>query len=154
LKTRIKAFTIIELLVTMLVSSIVVSAGIYVFSTFNKAMIISNSKNLMDTEILQFQQVLKKDFIDADEIYFQYESIIINYHNDEKNYYDISDDYIVREAVNSIDTFNIQVYDSYINYTSKNTKLVNELVLETELDKLDYPIHVYKKYPAEKLIEQ
>ena len=79
IKTKINAFTLVEVTVTMVISSIVVAAAIYVFFTFNRMLFYSEKKNLNNMEIIQLQQILKKDFIEADEIYFQYESIIVKY---------------------------------------------------------------------------
>ncbi len=150
---KIKAFTIIEVAVTMVLSSIVVGSAIYVFFTFNKVLFATNKNNLIDLELIQLQQILKSDFIKADEINYQYGSIVIKFMNEEKTFYDIEDQVIIREAVNGIDTFNIEVYDIYVYYNSENSKLVNELILDIEIDNLDFPIHVIKKYPNSKLFE-
>jgi len=150
-QNKIKSFTIVEVAVTMVISSIVVAAAIYVFFTFNKVLFESNKINMADLELIQLQQIMKSDFIRANEIKYDYGSIIISNYRSEKTYYDIAKTYIIRDAANGIDTFNIEVYDSYIYYTSKNSKLVNEIILDTRVDDLEFPIHLIKNYPYSKL---
>ncbi|NOZ46544.1 MAG: hypothetical protein GXO79_07145, partial [Chlorobi bacterium] len=147
------AFTIIELLVTMVLSSIVVATAIYVFITFNNLLFKFSSNNMNSLELIQLQQIMKSDFILANEINYEYGSITLIYNNGTKVYYDIENKFIIRDAKNSIDTFNIESNDVLVSRQNENRELINEIIIEIQIENLDFPIHLIKEYPQYKLIE-
>ena len=150
---KIKAFTIIEILITMVLSSIVIGAAIYVFLTFNTLLTKTSKRNMQNLEIISLHHILKKDFIEADEIREEYSSLLIQFNDDKKVYYDFEEDCVIRDAIVSRDTFNIKVNDFKLYFLDEQSKLVTEIILDIENEKLDLSIHLVKQYPAVKYLE-
>jgi len=151
---KIKAFTIIEVLITMVLSGIVVSAAIYVFLTFNSLLSKTGKKNMQNLEIISLHHIMKMDFIKADEIREEYSSIFISFNESEKVYYDFEENYVVRDAIATQDTFKISVNDIKIYFMDEESDLVTEIIVDIQFDNLDFPIHVIKMYPESKYLEQ
>ncbi len=143
---KVSAFTIIEIIVAMLISGIVISASYTIYFNFKVLFIETQLEFEENSRILLLQSLLKRDFREADFIKSRNDELIINFADKEKIYYEIEEDFIVRNNQEIVDTFFIIIDDYYIGKLKNNLLYVDEIILYIELEELEFPIHITKKY--------
>lgn len=150
---RLKAFTILELLVSMLLSGIVISLILTFYLQFRKYLVTLEHNSGSDREIALFSNVLKRDFDRAAMIIPVDKEIIQCITSHQVIRYDFEDDrYILRLENNRTDTFNIRWTNLEWKKYSDRTNLINEFSFDIKIDKdLYFPVSEEKRYPAQVL---
>ncbi|MBN1115644.1 MAG: hypothetical protein JXA77_00445 [Bacteroidales bacterium] len=126
---KLPGFTILETLLTVLLTSIILSLSFLYFNSFQKYLHL-NSKNLeYETSILRFESLLNYDLdrcvyvlLDADK------EIALTIENEEI-IYSLTDRYFVRKGNKSFDTLNINSGNLSVNYYP-NTDLITGIKIE------------------------
>jgi hypothetical protein len=151
LKPRIKSFTIMEILVTMIISGIVVLTAFQFYSIFN--MIMLQKTKLMDERnvILQFYDVLKSDISKAERMKYSINKLVINSNQEEVILYNFSDEYVVRNVNNLTDTFRVHLTEYEID---KDIVTGFEKILKFEIKGSigSYPVLLEKTYTNDILL--
>ncbi len=151
---KIKAFTIIELLVAMTIAGIVVSFSILLFLQFQKYIYTFSGKLNYNNEILLFTNVLRFDFDKAEKIGNDGTAIIVRLTGDVINY-EFSEEYILRQSIERTDTFHVVCSDPEFKWIDKANEIVRSVYFEVHVDKHDYyPVKLNKLYPRQFLFEQ
>ncbi len=160
-KHRLKAFTIIEVTITMLVSAILIGITYTSYSIVSKSYRSFNVKNDDMAALETLDGLLKKDFIKAEIILKDSTGISFNSPGHIVKYI-FAPDFIVRTS-GITDTFKIAT--EKIN-TSFEKQPVNEVNLSDEQNRLDeldidmifqnekIPYHYYKQYSSVNLIQR
>lgn len=127
---KLPAFTMIELLVTIVISSIVIGFALGIYYQVN-GYFSKNSRQQEDiNKIVTFQSVLYNDMEIAKEVYCLSDRITLTY-RDNLITYKFYDEYLTRETMHHTDTFFILVtglssekLDSYSDFAKEITFLV------------------------------
>lgn len=131
LKMKVKAFTILELSISMAISAIVILMTYTVFTILNKSYIGLNAKNQEFFMLLRADEVLKRDFSNAELILLTPKGIVLKKNNDEVINYDINKYEIIRISANR-DTFKVNVKQRGYSFESssvyKNISMNSNLI--------------------------
>jgi hypothetical protein len=158
---RVKAFTILEVTITMLVAALVMGINYSVYSIIIKSYGIFNKKNEDMAVVVRLDEWLKKDFSRADIVLKDTAGIALNT-ADRHIKYRFDPDFIVRVEIRS-DTFRVKT-DSLV--TSFESLPINEngpAAEQNRLDDLDLvilfqgekiPYHYHKQYSSANLINR
>jgi len=150
---KIKAFTIIELVVTMVITSIVIGIAVALYLSLDFYFRDTISEYDKDNNILLTGSMIKHDIINAKEIVRNNSGFTVIITKNKKIRYDISDQHIIREINNLPDTILCSVNDLTINTLEDNTGLVNEIIINIGQGKNNIPLHFYKQYENDVLFE-
>jgi prepilin-type N-terminal cleavage/methylation domain-containing protein len=160
-KQKIKAFTLMEMTITMLITAVVIGIAYTSYSIIVKSYLSFHTKNTGLSSMAELDHVLKRDFDRADIICKDSAGIALQKDSTTIKY-EFYPDFILRKAAR-IDTFKVQSQD--VNTTFKNVP-VNDLQSTAEKNRVDefgftltwqqekLPYHYYKLYSAENLIER
>jgi prepilin-type N-terminal cleavage/methylation domain-containing protein len=151
---RYQAFTLIELLIAMIITSIAitiaVSAYVMISGQFYQHKKISDQ--LMSAAMLQ--NLIEQDFFDARTIRYTYPGKLFFSKDGSSNVYSFEEDKIIREMQGGLtDTF-FFIPDSTMMYLDKNIQaedngLIDELYFSSEILGERESFHFYKEYAAE-----
>ena len=157
MKRKLKAFTLMELLIGMIISSIIIG-----FSYSGYRIIYSQfldhkkvKKSILETAAIN--SILNNDFSNAQLIWTNDENQLDVYYNDKRElHYEFQDEYILRRDNEIIDTFNIGaqniqkkiLFGNDYDYKNLTTEFSFESVILGEKE----TFHFAKTYSAETLI--
>ncbi len=159
---RLKAFTILEVSITMLIAAILIGITYTAYTIVSKSYLSFHSKNQDMAEVEQLDDWLKKDFDNAIIIQKETDGISLEKSDQRKIKYNFNTDFVVRIS-DRIDTFNIKT--KALN-TLFEGQIINEVNPSTEQNRLDelgftlvfkneeIPCHYYKIYSSVNLIER
>ncbi len=146
----IKAFTIIEVIVSLLISSIVISLAYTVF--INSETYFENIKKQSSYSIqyIDFYSVLKRDINRSNSIAYINNELILKFDNDQV-IYSFEDEYVEREVLNKrTNTFDIAISNIDVKHL-KNTKFVNEIIIQIQGVNL-FEVNFIKQYSRHSLV--
>jgi type II secretory pathway pseudopilin PulG len=140
------AFTIMEMIVVMVLSGIIIAAALKLYLNY-EGLVRGKTKQMeFGKETLQFYQVFRHEFDDADRITSTSSQIIFILPDKPPVQYDFEQNYITRLQNNLIDTFFVTVNDLNIR---KDEATGLERVITMELRNYDeiFPVLMVKEYP-------
>lgn len=153
LRHKFKAFTIIELVVTMVITSIVIGIAVALYLTLDfyfRDTVYEYEKN---NDILLTETMIKNDINNSRTITENNTGFYVLTTGNKIIRYEITDNYIIRHTDISSDTTFYNITDLTINTLKHNKDLVNEIVIYIEQEKINIPLHFYKKYSNDVLFE-
>lgn len=153
---KIRAFTLLELLIGMIISSIVIGFCYLSYSIIYKQYMSYKILKLEIVETIQFNSILNSDFIKAETVVFGDNKLILNSTNRSSLQYDLMDNYILRKDGEVTDTFNlsaINVLPEYLPETEPSpTSIVTDFSFDAKvLGEMEH-FHFTKNYSAETMI--
>lgn len=146
----IKAFTLIEIMVALLISGIVISMA-YVILT-NSQLYFDKLKNQSSYSIqyIDFYSILKKDIDRSNTILMNNNELIITT-DDNRISYKLENNFFERtDLTKKINKFDINIIDIEVKYL-KDTKFVNEVILQIQGIN-NYEINFVKQYSRQTLV--
>jgi Tfp pilus assembly protein PilE len=160
-KHQVKAFTIMEVTITMLVAAILIGITYTSYSIVSKSYLSFNVKNNDMAVLERLDELLKKDFEHA-EIILKDTSGISLRSADRIINYKFSPDFMVRTA-GIVDTFKIKISDFNATFEGVPVSEVGPAEEQNRLDELDInilfqnekiPYHYHKQYSSVNLIQR
>jgi Tfp pilus assembly protein PilE len=160
-KQRVRAFTILEVTITMLITALLIGITYTSYSIVIKSYRSFTTKNDDMAVVVSLDHLLKRDFERADTILKDTDGIVLK-SEDKVIKYAFKPDFIVRTSAR-IDTFKVDAQE--VNTTFENMP-VNELQATEEqnrINQLDFilvfqnvkiPYHYHKLYSSENLIQR
>ena len=153
---KLKTFTLIELIVAMLISSLVITISYYSYSIISRQFIYFRNINEYTIEITRLNTVLKTDFAESKYCSQQANGLSFVFEDNRKVSYEFYPEHIIRYMPGLTDTFHIQpanLNKLFFNEPSNNPKgLIDELSFESQQDKEIKYFHYRKDYGADVLI--
>jgi Tfp pilus assembly protein PilE len=161
MKQKVKAFTIMEVTITMLITGLIIGITYTSYSIVIKSYRSFTTKNDNMAVLVSLDHILKRDFDRADSILKDSAGITIK-RNDVFIKYVFMPDFIVRNSVRT-DTFKIQTQD--VTTTFENVPIIEMQTAaeQNRIDGLDFtlvfqnekiPYHYRKLYSSENLIQR
>ena len=146
LRQKIAGFTLLEAMVSLLLTTVLVALSFGIYTNFTKGYIIFDQSTARLTGLLQFKNAISSDWFRADfpkgnagyfELYDETEQRLISY--------EIFDESVVRYSeVN--DTFAIKIKEMEFIYLDKQEELVNQVSIEFEKNKQLFTVSLHKEY--------
>ncbi len=131
---KFKAYTIFEVLISMVIMSIILLIVFVLFSSFSKQLRLISESNSKTTDFAIFKHTIKRDFYLAKSINFKYNTIIVKKNDSVNIAYSFNNNYLVRSLNNSSDTIPLYISSHKINTDeySRLTKLEMEILIFNE----------------------
>lgn len=134
LNKKIKAFTIIELLMVMMLSGIVIGLTFLYFAQFRHYLQSTYKQEDSYSELYRFQFAIQKDIVFAQEIYApSTDEILIRFANNEIKYL-FDNSWVVRETQLATDTIKLKIFDVSFNIQPEYNNLVKSIDIELEAE--------------------
>jgi hypothetical protein len=152
---KLKSFTIIELMMSLLISSIVISISYYAIVFFNIQFNHYKNKSATINSFLLFKKAMQNDFDKSGFIIDSPGSDIMLFDvskNKKISEYSFRQQYIVRNNISGTDTFNLKNNVHEIEYVSDSLRIVKALHLIISLDSTDIEPVFIKSYTSQELI--
>lgn len=158
---RVKAFTILEMTIAMLITAIVIAFTYTTFSILKRTYADFHEKNRQTTELLQLDHVLKRDFFKSIAIYKTEAGLRFINPSDTIDY-TFQSDIILRKGLRT-DTFNIKAVNSLMLFEqlpvhSNADTLENARVDEFSFDGVfqgqNIQYHYEKTYSSKDVMER
>lgn len=159
IKERIKAYTIMELLVGMALSSLVISSAYYSYLTISKE--FNRFRNAKSTilELSELNEQLDREFDFSEKILFSNGLLTFNFVDRKTIRYEFWDTFIIRETEGIKDTFDLKLLDIKIEFEGQfNDKnavptLIKSLDVKVQLFNNDCHLLFNKNYLPNETIE-
>jgi prepilin-type N-terminal cleavage/methylation domain-containing protein len=151
LRHKVNGFTVMEIMVTMVISGIVVLTAFEFYNIFNKLLQKKNNSMEIGKEVFQFYNVFKSDAEKAETLNSSATGINMAMREKVLIQYDFCDEYVVRIDKAESDTFHVKVSDftSLNDVTTGHTKIVSFGLLK---DDSALPVMIEKSYPNDVLL--
>jgi len=150
---KLKAFTVIELIMSLLISSVVIAIAFYAFLFLNKQFIRYNSRSGEINEYIIFKTAVENDLKNSEYLLDSTGLLVFKGTNNSDIIYQVSGDYIVRQNEFSIDTFKIANTGFIASYDPKSNNIINGLLFKPVLLGQDLEIKFDKPFSAEQLMK-
>lgn len=131
---KLGAFTLMELLIAMIVSSIVIAFGYSVYSIIYKQYLTYKTSKTEIVSTMQFNTTMNNDFINSVEITFAENTVTIFNKNKEPLHYKFNDDNILRMNNEVTDTFKLAAVNMKEKFVLRSEDLHSSLINEISFD--------------------
>jgi hypothetical protein len=159
-KWRVKAFTIMEVSVVMLIAGLVIGMTYTIYSIVVRSYQGYNKKHTDMAVLIRLDELIKKDFWRAERVLANRNHLIIEKAHEIVEY-EIEPDYVVRSA-GIIDTFKIKTENVVINFEGEaitetssfeENQIIDELQLNAIFEGKSFSYHYQKQYSAVSLFK-
>ena len=160
-KHRVKAYTLMEITVAMLVSAIVISITYSAYSIVSRSYIAYKTKNDRLAVLERLDELLKRDFSHADSILKTDNGILVMSKGDSISY-ELDTAFVVRMST-IIDTFKVKTAETVTSFENASITVISPDKGQNRIDDLDFtllfenekiPYHYHKDYSSANLIER
>ncbi|MES2140745.1 MAG: prepilin-type N-terminal cleavage/methylation domain-containing protein [Bacteroidota bacterium] len=153
---QISAFTLLELLIGMILSSIVIGFCYTGYSIIHKQYLNYNNIKRENTNAIQLNSILNTDFVNAGYVMYDGDKLILNSENKDQLQYEFKENYILRSTSGLIDSFMFSPVNISPEYLKESTRLPLAIINEFSFDvvilgELEH-FHFIKEYSAETMI--
>lgn len=146
-----KAFTMVEIIVVMIITSVVISASMLLYTNMNKIQHSSFCKGEEDASLVLLTDVLRKDCQEAARIACS--GTELQCVKDKGTVcYSFESERILRKGL-VVDTFPFQVKNIRLAYADSAHKALNMLSFTLMVKSDSLPFYYYKKYFPQMLLE-
>jgi prepilin-type N-terminal cleavage/methylation domain-containing protein len=153
MKKKLPAFTLMELLIGMIISSIVISFGYGAYSLVYKQYLSYKKIKNEIVEVTQLNTILYTDLVKAELVSFNENELAIDRKNNSPLLYDFNNSIVLRKDVGVIDTFKIEPAIITASFVFADQKaLVNAFSFEAKVWGETEHFVFEKKYSAETLM--
>ena len=160
-KHRIKAFTILEVTITMLIAGLLIGITYTSYSIIIQSYHSFTSKNDDMAVLVTLDHLLKRDFTRADIITKTPNGINLAGAGNVVDY-QFTPDFVIRSATR-IDTFKVQTRDMNTSFENSPISEITDTEEQSRVDQLDFtlifqnekiPYHYHKLYSSVNLIQR
>jgi type II secretory pathway component PulJ len=161
MKNRVKAFTIMEVTVAMILAAMVIGITYTAFNIVNQLYSAFNKKNVSMAVLTRLDELLKKDFAGADIVALTQNGIVCKI-SGQAITYQLDTGFVVRTST-IIDTFKVSTQNITTLFENQPVNAVSPVAEQNRVDELQFiitfqdekiPYHYHKDYSAANLIER
>ena len=156
-QTRLPAFTLIELMVTMLISSISIGIIYSGYDIVSKQFRTYKTTNETIAEALYLNSLMNSDFSKARDAKKNRDGFTLLDYENRSTVYEFSEEYIVRKVSFSTDTFHLPIKNSSYSISGKDVledlSWIDEVSFDVTINKEVTSFHYKKEYDAAFLID-
>lgn len=159
--TKLKAFTILELTIAMLIAAIVIAITYTSYSIISRSFIAFRQKSEETAIMARLDQLLRRDIGRADMVMGADNKITMNGTPEGAVIYELNDAYIIRRS-SAVDTFKVAVSNYQMLFEGRPPDHLDNdegdrideasFVVVSKSDSISY--HYYKQYSSENLIKR
>lgn len=155
-KMQIKAFSILEAVVSMAIAAIVIGLAFVIFSIITERLLDYKSQNQLVNDLNRFTYSINKDAFDSDELKVKPDQLVFEGYSGERVTYSIEEKEIIRYKEEFADTFKITLREMAVDSVkSKSGRLVfQKLKLKMLNDSVVVDVNFYKPVFANQLLSK
>lgn len=150
IRKPIKAFTLMNFVVGMIITSIIMSSFYAGYQYMNEEVNMYHDQNNSILDALNFQVNMNKDMLNAQTITSLSEDEILVTNLPDKYYYQFREEYILKKTGETTDTFKIKVSD--ILFEKQDNDLIKKISFASKLDGKLIQYNFSKEYSAEQIV--
>lgn len=153
---KLKAFTLIEVLVTMLLTTIIIGIIYYAYEVVQKQFIHNKTNDEGITQLSMLNYLLEKDFNESAEVIAANNGITFLYNDLKSINYEFDEEYILRNTENVTDTFKIAVENAtqlFLESLVNKGDLVDRLEMDLKYSKESLYFVYTKEYASDILLQ-
>lgn len=154
---RLRSFTILELIITLLISSVVIGIVYYAYLTMTKQLAARQRKSAVINEYYLFQLAINQDMENATAILkaegTETKPLVFYMQDSIRKEYRFESGVIIRSGASSVDSFRIQATHLRLKKMSDQLPLIRELRLNIQLDDQPFDVVFEKKYTSSELMK-
>ena len=156
---KLKAFTLLELLFVMILTTIIIGIGYFAFAIAVKQLYSYKENSKKIAGAFQLTMLLNKDFAEAKSVMKANDTLVFTSPLNNRLQYSFSEEYIIRNINSATDTFFYGTQNRNEKFLDKpadtNNGLVDEIYFEIKTGKEQFEIfHTVKTYGADVLLQQ
>lgn len=151
---KTKAFSIIEVLITMVIAAIILGVTFTIFTIISERLLDYKNQNQLVNDLNRFTYSFNKDIFDNDELFAIDDELTFKNYNNTVTKYFFEENSIIRDKQDFIDTFKITLkhYQSDTVKT-KNQKLIFERIkMKISADSVILDLNFYKPIYANEIL--
>lgn len=154
---RLKAFTLMELLVAMLISTIVVGISYQAYHIVYQQYMSYRKNNQLINNVFMLHTALQTDFMNAKFVNKKEDAVVMKDKDGNKIIYFFDQNYILRNVNEMQDTFFVSANDMHLKFISEDQKATEGIIDEFYFTSLvageEEHFHFSKTYAADVLME-
>lgn len=144
---RLKAFSLVELITSLLISGLLIGFSLWIFLTLRKSYVNNARENTLNNEAMLFYNTFSRDADRAEYISWQYNKAVLSSPGKDLTY-NFEENIILRYSNYTTDTFRLKTKNLEFTPLKSNDNYIQTISLTIELKKgLNQPISFYKCYP-------
>ncbi len=149
-----RAFVLAELLIAMLLSTLVIALGYWLFRGVEQTTLQDRSRHHFAKEFLIFRQAFEKDSEVNDSLTWDGRGFIFSGESGQKTEYFFNGDSIIRQSINYTDIFHPALKFMHIEMLNDESQLVKKLDIHFQPDtSLIIPYTFIKQYSSRVLLK-
>lgn len=153
---KVRAFTLLELLVGMIISSIVIGFCYMSYSIIYKQYLNYKILRKEIVETIQLNSILNTGFVNAETVEFNSNRLVFNSQNGSQLQYDFTNNFIIRKDREVIDTFKLAatnvIAKDYMESEQSAMAIINDFAFDAKIAGETVHFHFTKNYSAEILV--
>ncbi len=107
----LKAFTILEVLLTLMLMGIIITISYTLFNVLGKQLSLFEKENVSELDYNLFNYAIQNDMDKAEDFDIHSDALSLHYYDNTTIHYTISNNTILRNRATSTDTFKVHVVD-------------------------------------------
>lgn len=157
-KHRLPAFTIMEITIVMLISTIVVAITFTAYGMVSRAYSTYLEKRNHMAALIRLDELLQRDFRQAQQV-LRHENTVLCADSGRQVTYRFEPEQIIRQST-IIDSFKVQATDVTCSFNNQPTGdtlepvRIDELSFTVQADQETFPYHYTKRYSSANLIQK
>ncbi|HYE55526.1 MAG TPA: prepilin-type N-terminal cleavage/methylation domain-containing protein [Chitinophagaceae bacterium] len=148
---KIRAFTVMELVISLMISSIVISIAYYAWLLVSRQFGDYQERSVRVQEYVLFTKALETD-LDRAVLLRDSAGLLNVYGKDGSVYYRFAEEYVLRQGVEFADTFRVGVKDVVFGYVHDTLPAVQKVNVVLRLNEQAMENIFYKQYSATELM--
>lgn len=153
-KRYIAAFSIVEVMVSLVITAIIIGLIFGIFTIVSNQIIAFKKENEQTADFNRLSYSLNKSIFDCEKMIVNDNGITFETYDGDTFLYEQQDTYFLRKSKTFIDTFTIQINTIHLDSVSNisKSKVFQKLELEIILNNEVIPLRFYKPIYANQLI--
>lgn len=153
-KHYIQAFSIVEVMVSLVITAIVVGLIFGVFTIVSQQILEFKRENEQTADFNRLSYSLSKSVFDSEKMIARDNGVYFQNYDGDTVFYQKEDTYLIRKAQTFTDTFRIALNTIRVDsvYNAKRSKVFQKLELELLINEEPVPFRFYKPIYANQLI--
>jgi type II secretory pathway pseudopilin PulG len=152
-KMHLPAFTLMEILVVLVISSTVISLALWSYVNVSRYLNSYQEHEAANQEMALFITHFQHDVDRAHVISDKKGYLHLMDFNGEEISYDFFEDYTIRYFYNYPDTFFVKIKQARFVPLAANPAWINEITLSLQVSGVEYPMTFYKFYSNQQLFQ-
>ncbi len=154
-KNSIQAFSIVEAMVSMVLTAIIIGLIFGIFTIVSEQLLNFKEQNQYTSDFNRLSYSMNKSVFESDKMIPKENGIIFLGYNGDSVVFIKNDTYIIRSHKTFKDTFQLQINEIIIDsvYNTNKSKVFQKIAFDVLLDERKIPLHFYKPVYANQMMD-